>query len=444
LTYVDCLRLHWYVTLPGLFGGSVAPNRYFWPHLAGRHATVATYQFLRSVRRKYGPRVWSWFPITSTLLVLDRDGIDAVLKGDGTFADPSLKKRALSRFTPSGVIISRGQLWSTRRQLNDAALAFGHQQHPDADVLVSIVNDEVQRLLESNHEVLAWDDFSTLAARISQQVIFGRGEFRPDFAEHLARLVAASNWLIRRYPQYWPFRSHIEAQLDRQAGTKTPSLVCRAADWVASNKDQPDADAFSQTAFWLFVMKDAIELHTVRTLALIANASADVRGMLLAEVRAAPATSAAIGGLKWLEACIKEQLRLWTPVPILLRVAVKDFELGGIAIRAGQQLLMHTGFYHRDPEVFGAAADRFSPEARLIDEASHISVTNSEPPLYVFSAHQQACAGQFLVIFLLKAVLAALLKHTNLALPGHAIDVKAVPAALDQFALRFRRRPHDV
>jgi unspecific monooxygenase len=155
-------------------------------------------------------------------------------------------------------------------------------------------------------------------------------------------------------------------------------------------------------------------------------------------------TAADIGGLSWLEACIKEQLRLWTPVPILLRVAEKDFKLGDTEIRIGQQLLIHAGFYHRDPEVFGAAADRFNPEARLADRASSGSVTNSDPPLYVFSRHRQSCAGQFLIIFLLKAILATLLRHATLALPGHRIDMDPVPAALDQFALRFWRRPPDV
>ena len=49
------------------------------------------------------------------------------------------------------------------------------------------------------------------------------------------------------------------------------------------------------------------------------------------------------------------------------------------------------------------------------------SVTNSTPPLYVFSRHQQSCAGQFLVIFLLKAVLASLLVKTNIVLLGGPI-----------------------
>jgi cytochrome P450 len=197
---------------------------------------------------------------------------------------------------------------------------------------------------------------------------------------------------------------------------------------VAAN--DANAKPSGQAGFWVFVIKDAIELHTVRTLALIVNASDDVRKRLLTEIQAAdPPTADTIVGLNLLEGCLREQLRLWTPVPILLRVAVKDFRLGNIQIRAGQQILMHTGFYHRDKEEFGVAADRFSPQDSLA-------------PLYVFSQGRQACAGQFLAIFLLKAVLAALLRHATFALPDQRIDVCQVPAAIDQFALRFSWRPY--
>jgi len=134
---------------------------------------------------------------------------------------------------------------------------------------------------------------------------------------------------------------------------------------------------------------------------------------------------------------------LWTPVPILLRKAVTDFHLDGIHIRKGQWILMHTGFYHRDAEVFGAAAQRFRPEERVHDRPNLTSVTNSEPPLYVFSRYQQACAGQFLAIFLLKAVLAALLRRGPYVLLDGKTDRDAVPAAIDQFGLRFWRRPRD-
>ena len=434
--------------MPNLLGGIVAPNPRFWPWLVRCQIPVATNLFLRSVRNKYGPRAWSRFPLKSTLLVLDGDGIDRVLALKQNFAHPFVKRRPVSRFTPSGAVISRHPQWTNRRDLNTHVLAFGRTEHPDGNAFIKLVNEKVERLLDTRREMLVWDDFSALAARISQQVIFGRGEYRTDFAKNLGRLVSRSNYFFRRYPDYWSFFRRIDEQLERQAQTHDPdnSLVCEAARWVAEHSGAHDAEASSQAAFWLFVMKDAIELHTVRTLALIASASDDVRQEVLTEVRKAdPAKGACVGTLKFLEACIKEQLRLWTPVPILLRVATEDFTLCDIDVRAGQQILMHVGFYHRDPEVFGAVADRFSPEKRvLIDKANDKSVTNSDPPLYVFSQYQRSCAGEYLAIFLLKAVLAALIRRSNFVLLEQSIDTNAVPAAIDPFALRFWRRPHHV
>ena len=102
---------------------------------------------------------------------------------------------------------------------------------------------------------------------------------------------------------------------------------------------------------------------------------------------------------------------------------------------------MHTGSYHRNPEVFGAAADMFLPEQRRIAEMPGCCpVTHVNPPLYVFSQHQQSCSGQFLIVFLLKAVLASLLVKTNPRLLGEQIPMDPVPAAIDHFAIRFWRR----
>jgi cytochrome P450 len=442
LTSVDCLQLQRYVTVPMLLGGSVSPNPRFWPGLVRRETTASMIQFLRGVRRKYGPRAWSWFPVRSTLFVLDRAGIDEVLRSETIVADPWIKKCQLSTFTPRGVIISRKSPWSPRRQLNEDALAYGHPQHPDGDTFVTVAHDEVEKILDARREVLVWDDFRTLGVRISQQVIFGRGTYCEDLARRRARLVAASNLGLRRSGDFRAFYRHIDEQLKRQAPER-PSLVQGAERWLAGHQGAAEAAVSSQIAFWLFVIQDAIELHAVRTLALIASAPDGVRRRLLLELNSCKSlTAGAMAELHFLEACIKETLRLWTPVPILLRVAAKRTELqDGVCIDKKRQILVHTGFYHRDPEVFGVAADRFMPEQRVeADRPDKGSVTSSSPPLYVFSRHHQSCVGESLILFLLKAVLARLLIRTELVLLDQAVAMDPVPAAIDHFALRFWRR----
>ena len=133
-------------------------------------------------------------------------------------------------------------------------------------------------------------------------------------------------------------------------------------------------------AFWWFVIVDALSRDVPRTLALIASAPDAVRRRLREEIPVHSALTAGdIGELRFLDACIKEQLRLWTAVPVLSRVAVHDWTLrDGTTVRAGHQMLLHAGFYHRDREVFGAGADRFDPASRDHDDVSGTeSVTQS-------------------------------------------------------------------
>lgn len=148
LTVSDTARLAWHLGLPMLLGGVVAPNPRFTPYLVRRQTTARAFAFLERVRQEYGPRVWMWLPPAWTLLVLDADGIAKVLDSDANFADPPAKAIPLSRVTPHGVIVSRGDAWRHRRMLNDDALAFGQPLHPGSEEFLNIAEDEVERLLE--------------------------------------------------------------------------------------------------------------------------------------------------------------------------------------------------------------------------------------------------------------------------------------------------------
>src|SRR5581483_10442868 len=144
LSVVDTLRFQWHVAGPTVLSGSVAPNPRFVPRLVRGHTAANTLRFLRNVRQAYGPRAWFWFP-PWTLLVLDREGIEEVLSSHDNFADPISKKVVLSRFTPGGVIVSRGGEWAERRRLNEDALAFGEPLHPAGDRFIQVVENEVER-----------------------------------------------------------------------------------------------------------------------------------------------------------------------------------------------------------------------------------------------------------------------------------------------------------
>ena len=206
-----------------------------------------------------------------------------------------------------------------------------------------------------------------------------------------------------------------------------------AAEALESGGTAPSTSVPTQIGFWFYVIKDALEINVARTLALIA-AHAEIYEGVQREITAMPApTAQAIDALHFLESCIGEQLRLWTPVPILLRRTVNAFSLpGGVAVGAGEQILIHAGFYHRDVDFFGEAANQFSPQRR-----AHETL----PQVYSFSAGRQSCAGQFVARFLLKATLALLLARYRFELLDPRIDSARVPYQYDHFKLRFRVSP---
>ena len=431
LSWWDTLRLQWHVALPASFLGFVAPNRGFLSWFARRGGGRGAMRLLAALRDKYRcDHLWCWFPAGRTLLVLAPESIEAVLRSDANAADPFLKKAALSRFVPDSLVISSGDEWRARRPFNETALDLG-RPHRHHDTFGEIARREAASLTDAGERELRWSDFQALGERISQQVIRGVGHVSTELSAELGRLVGCSNFLVRQRTAFAAFYERVERDLaNANASGPAACLLRDSATLVENGSTTVITRVPAQVGFWLFVLKDAVELHVARTLALIA-AHPDVQQRVRDEIRTAGgANGQAIDRLHYLEACIMEQLRLWTPVPLLMRRAMRSFTLrDAIPVEEGRQLLIHAGFHHRDPRIFGAHADRFAPDAVL---------GGGFPDVYVFSAHRQGCAGRSLVAFVLKATLAALLRDSHFELAGPAIEPSRVPYLYDHFNLRLR------
>lgn len=53
--------------------------------------------------------------------------------------------------------------------------------------------------------------------------------------------------------------------------------------------------------------------------------------------------------LPYLEACLKESLRLYPPAPTIIRMASRPMELGGFPVRLGQWIAVAAYSMHRNP-----------------------------------------------------------------------------------------------
>ncbi|WKY11914.1 hypothetical protein Q1695_003468 [Nippostrongylus brasiliensis] len=111
-----------------------------------------------------------------------------------------------------------------------------------------------------------------------------------------------------------------------------------------------------------------------------------------------------LGSFKYLEACIKETLRLYPSVPLIARQVVEDVKLKDHILPAGTGVVVVPSMVHRDPNYWDDP-EVFRPERFIDGELKH-------PYAYIpFSAGSRNCIGQRFAIMEEKCILALLMRH---------------------------------
>jgi len=119
--------------------------------------------------------------------------------------------------------------------------------------------------------------------------------------------------------------------------------------------------------------------------------------------------------MEYLDAVIKESLRLYPPILILGKKCIQEDTLpSGYFVPKGTQILISAWSTHRDPRQWDAPED-FRPERFLIDdpmeEKNEPGTTRRNPYLWVpFSAGPRTCIGRHLGMQTLKTLLTAIIQ----------------------------------
>jgi cytochrome P450 len=151
-----------------------------------------------------------------------------------------------------------------------------------------------------------------------------------------------------------------------------------------------------------------------------------------------PPTHEDLPRLELLLRCFKEAMRLYPPIPILIRETEREISLGGHRIPRDSVLLIspyatqHRADLWKDPEVFDP--DRFLPEAEA---------ARPRHAFLAFSTGPRICLGMHLALMEGPLVLATLLRHHDFELVDSAPLVPEVREALRPHGgvpLRIRRR----
>jgi cytochrome P450 len=130
-----------------------------------------------------------------------------------------------------------------------------------------------------------------------------------------------------------------------------------------------------------------------------------------------PPTLADMPKLVFTRAVFEEAMRLYPPVPILPREALRDEYFGTFRIPRGAIVLVVPWLLHRNPKYW-EKPDHFVPERFLPENATRISKFVYIP----FSIGPRICAGMSFGLTEAILCLATLAQHFRLRLkPGHAV-----------------------
>lgn len=121
-----------------------------------------------------------------------------------------------------------------------------------------------------------------------------------------------------------------------------------------------------------------------------------------------------LGRLPMTRAVLQEALRLYPPVPLMMRVAARATEVAGVAVPAGSLACIAPWLLHRH-EAHWAAPDAFRPE-RFLPGAPMPAPFTYLP----FGLGPRLCVGQEMALDMGMLLLATLAQRFRLcALPGH-------------------------
>ncbi|MBS2015117.1 MAG: cytochrome P450 [Deltaproteobacteria bacterium] len=144
----------------------------------------------------------------------------------------------------------------------------------------------------------------------------------------------------------------------------------------------------------------------------VANALVEeLEGVLKGE----PPTVDQLAKLPYLDAVVKESMRVLPPVPMHPRLVAEDHELGGHFLPARTELFLSIFHMHHDPAVFSQPR-RFDPSRW----------TTAKPSVYEynpFSAGPRMCIGAAFATMEIKIALAMLLQRFRIEMPeGARVD----------------------
>ena len=356
-------------------------------------------------------------------------------------------KRALGPLLGDGLFISDGKTWSSRRKIQTPLFDNSHIQMY-SKTMISTIKEMADnwQTKGDNADIEAHTEMAKLAAEIIARTMFGEklgaensGAVVGAFSDYqsVVKQMALSNFL--GLPDWMP---NVNAKIGKaRVAAKTiheavDAIIAKAeegghegtmvAEFIKANQAENGLDTMTrkQIRNELIVFFLAGHETTANVLAwtwyLISQAP-DVEQKLHQELDdvldGRVPEYADIEKLKYTRAILDETMRLYPPVPILSRQALKEDKIRGKKIPAGSLMLVVPWLiqrhkkYWKDPDHF--IPERFMPGAEKPIKFTYIP----------FSAGPRVCLGKSFGITESVLAVAIIAQRFRLSLPAE-VDVK--------------------
>ncbi|MEV4436486.1 cytochrome P450 [Streptomyces sp. NPDC049585] len=401
-------------------------------------------ELLQALRRRHGRGPVRVRGLSGpALLVLDAEDVRQVLEGPVALyaVDTREKVRGFAAVQPQSLLASHGRQRTARRAFNDAVLDAGSEVHRLGGHFLRIAAHEARALLGPEAEAgLSQEQLRERIERMGRRCFLGEAAADDlEFSRLLGALLAEANWLGAR-----PRRARRTRRLRRAMMQRQARYLCEAdprslAGLFRTAPRGPESAPEGQVAQW-FMALGLVHAAVVRTLTLLAThpeqhrrAAQEVRE---ADRRHATPTVPGFKDMPYLRACVLDAVRLWPPVPQLLRRTTGETRWRSAVAPGGIDVLVPAGFHARDAERL-EHAHRFAPETWLDGSARADWATSP------FGRGEARCSGMEVGLLLATGFVAEFLRGGELAVAGVRLGpARPLPYALDTGRLRIGYRPY--
>ncbi|KZP14971.1 cytochrome P450 [Athelia psychrophila] len=185
--------------------------------------------------------------------------------------------------------------------------------------------------------------------------------------------------------------SNLVANEEVGGGKDIMSILSNANKAAAEEDRLPDAEVIAQVSTMVFAATDTTSSALSRIFHLLAQ-DPEAQGRLRDEIRAARSQDGdldykQLDALEYLDAVIRETVRLYAPIPFMERTANKDTvlpfsqpivgidgtDISEVAIPKGTKVTVAVMRANRDPEIWGDDAQEWKPERWLASSPDKVA-----------------------------------------------------------------------